>query len=119
MNLVTRGTAIAATLLLALAAAGPSASEPEALDLHDVGAGELLSRSEHGFARLPVTKLEVDLSVTGIMLRGAVTEEFRNPAAEVIDAVYVFPLPERAAVDAMEMRIGDRRIVAVVKDQLG
>ncbi|MCZ6697129.1 MAG: marine proteobacterial sortase target protein [Acidobacteria bacterium] len=82
-----------------------------------VGAGELLWKSPSGFVPLPVMDIRVSLRVTGIMVRGVVTQTFTNPAPEVIEAVYVFPLPEKAAVDALEMRIGERRIVAVLQEK--
>src|SRR5207247_2677696 len=53
----------------------------------------------------------------GILVHGTVAQTFRNPTSEVIDCVYVFPLPERAAVHRMEMRIGGRRIVSVIEEK--
>jgi Ca-activated chloride channel family protein len=95
--------------------AGAPAGQP--LELDDVGGGELLWKSPRGLVPLPITGLEVELSVTGVMVHGKLTQRFHNPAAEVIEALYVFPLPERAAVHHMEMRIGDRSIVSVVQEK--
>ena len=66
---------------------------------------------------MPTAEIRVELTVTGVLVRGIVHQTFRNPTQEVIEAVYVFPLPERAAVDAMEMIIGDRRLVARVREK--
>ncbi len=113
-------------LLVAPGAAGssPSAthpvsadSPPATVDPAAAGSGELLWRTARGFVPLPVVDTQVDLAVTGIMVRGTVVQSFRNPTSEVIEAIYVFPLPEKAAVDAMEMQIGDRRIRAVVREK--
>jgi Ca-activated chloride channel family protein len=77
----------------------------------------LLRKTEQGLIPLPVVEIGVELDVAGVMLRGTVTQTFANPTPDVIEAVYVFPLPDRAAVDAMEIRIGNRRLVAVVKEK--
>lgn len=114
-------------LLQAFVLIGPAAAEPSVppgderspgtVRVKDIGAGELLWRSPEGLIPLPVVDIDVELGVTGLMARGIVRQTFSNPASEVIEAVYVFPLPERAAVDAMEMIIGDRRLVAVIEER--
>jgi Ca-activated chloride channel homolog len=83
----------------------------------EAGSGALLRKTPDGLVPLPLLDLDVRLDVTGILVRGTVTQSFRNPTAEVIDCVYVFPLPERAAVHRMEMRIGGRRIVSVIEEK--
>jgi Ca-activated chloride channel family protein len=47
--------------------------------------------------------------------RVIVTQEFENPFKDKIEAVYVFPLPQNAAVDDMTMTIGDRTIRGRIK----
>ena len=96
-------------------AAGSFAAEPA--DARPPGTGALLWKSARGLVPLPVVGMEIDLAVTGIMVRGNVVQTFRNPTPEVIEAIYVFPLPEGAAVDAMEMRIGERRVRAVLRER--
>jgi len=81
------------------------------------GTGVLLRRVPGGFAALPALDMTVDLRVTGIMVQGTVWQTFRNSTTEVIEAIYVFPLPERAAVDSMEMQVGERRIRSVVRER--
>ncbi len=107
---IRRATCVALLLLPLLLAAEP-------VDPAAAGSGELLWKSARGLVPLPVVDMKVDLAVTGIMVRGTVVQSFRNPTSEVIEAIYVFPLPESAAVDFMEMRIGDRRIRAVVQEK--
>jgi Ca-activated chloride channel family protein len=94
----------------------PSAwGAPVALD--EIGAGELLWKSERGLIPLPVLHVDVELTVTGVLLGGQVTQSFRNPTAKTIEVVYAFPLPGRAAVHRMEMRIGERIIRSVVRER--
>jgi Ca-activated chloride channel family protein len=81
------------------------------------GTGELLWKTPGGLVPLPVLDLRVDLEITGILVHGTLTQSFRNPTSEVIECLYVFPLPELAAVHHMEMRIGPRRIVSVIRER--
>ncbi len=85
--------------------------------MSDAGSGEMLRKTPGGLVPLPTLGLDVELDVTGIMVRGTVTQTFRNPTSEVIECVYVCPLPERAAVHHMEMRIGARRIVSIIRER--
>jgi Ca-activated chloride channel family protein len=78
--------------------------------------GELELSLDGGRLAVPAVTTLVDLDVTGPLIRAEVRQEFINPTAEVVSARYVYPLPEGAAVAAMEMTVGARRIVSVVKE---
>src|SRR5438034_2273655 len=95
----------------------PEAGPPAPVEAGAAGSGELLRKTPGGLVPLPVLDLRVSLEVTGILVHGALTQRFRNPTPEVIECVYVFPLPERAAVHRMEMRIGERRIVSLIRER--
>ncbi|HEY0094559.1 MAG TPA: VIT domain-containing protein, partial [Archangium sp.] len=60
-------------------------------------------------------RTEVDAEVSGFLASVTVTQVFENPYAEPLEALYVFPLPEKAAVDAMELVIGQRVIRGVIQ----
>ncbi len=104
-------------IIAALSSSAAAAVPARAAVSPPIGAGELLWRSPAGLVPLPVVDVRVSLRVTGVMVRGVVDQTFTNPTREVVEAVYVFPLPDRAAVDALEMRIGARRITAVVRER--
>ncbi|MBW4440848.1 MAG: VIT and VWA domain-containing protein [Plectolyngbya sp. WJT66-NPBG17] len=53
--------------------------------------------------------------VTGNVSRVEVTQTFTNPFTTPLEAVYLFPLPDEAAVDDMEIRVGDRIIRGLIK----
>jgi Ca-activated chloride channel family protein len=89
----------------------------EKIDLSKVGSGELLLKTPGGHVPLPMVDLDVRLEVTGMMVHGTLVQSFVNPTADVIEAIYVFPLPERAAVHHMEMQIGPRRIVSTIQER--
>lgn len=58
----------------------------------------------------PLEHTDVTADIAGYIARVTVTQTFSNPSPTPIEAVYTFPLPEDAAVDSMEMRIGKRFI---------
>jgi Ca-activated chloride channel family protein len=55
--------------------------------------------------------------VTGIVARTRVRQEFTNPGSAWTEGVYVFPLPEDAAVDHLRMWIGERVVEGVIKEK--
>ena len=59
---------------------------------------------------LPLRHTRVEAEVSGIVATVRVTQEFGNPFDRPIEAVYVFPLPQHAAVYAMSMTIGERTV---------
>ncbi|MBO0859001.1 MAG: TonB family protein [Chloracidobacterium sp.] len=61
-------------------------------------------------ADCPLKHTDVKAEISGQLARVTLTQEFHNPFDEKIEAVYVFPLPQSAAVDDMTMIIGDRVI---------
>ena len=58
----------------------------------------------------PLKRTTVKAEISGFLSRVRVTQEFENPFKEKIEAVYTFPLPQRAAVDDMTMHVGDRTV---------
>ncbi len=58
---------------------------------------------------------EVDAEVSGFLASVTVTQVFENPYTQPLEALYVFPLPEKAAVDAMELVVGERVIKGVIQ----
>ncbi|HEV2845352.1 MAG TPA: VIT domain-containing protein [Thermoanaerobaculia bacterium] len=66
----------------------------------------------------PVLGTTVEVRVTGIIARAKVTQIFKNPSQEWVEGIYIFPLPEDAAVDTLRMRIGERVIRGVIQDKL-
>ncbi len=66
---------------------------------------------DSGEAReLPLEHTDVLARVSGTVAEVTVTQRFANPLGTRLEAVYVFPLPDRAAVDDMSMKIGERVI---------
>jgi len=63
----------------------------------------------------PLKHTEVQAKVAGNISRVEVTQSFENPFTTTLEAVYIFPLPDEAAVDDMLICIGDRTIKGNIK----
>jgi len=73
--------------------------------------GSLLVVDAKGTAGLcPLKHTEVKTEISGFLARVVVAQEFENPFADKIEAVYTFPLPPAAAVDDMTIVVGDRTV---------
>ena len=57
----------------------------------------------------------VNAKIAGNLSRVEVTQTFTNPSNKPLEAIYKFPLPDDAAVDDMEIKIGDRIIRGNIK----
>lgn len=60
---------------------------------------------------------DVEVNVAGFLNRVNIKQVYLNPHSEKIEAVYTFPLSDRAAVDRMTMTIGSRVIEGQVKER--
>jgi|GEM_PF-383402 len=74
--------------------------------------GSLLAIDSNGkpAGACPLKHTSVRAEISGFLSRVTVTQEFENPFTEKIEAVYVFPLPQAAAVDDMTMKVGERTV---------
>ncbi len=79
------------------------------------GALQTIGRDGQPRAECPLKHTDVKAEVSGHLARVTVTQEFHNPFQEKIEAVYVFPLPQSAAVDDMTMIVGDRKVKGKIK----
>ncbi|AFY84522.1 VIT domain-containing protein [Oscillatoria acuminata] len=65
----------------------------------------------------PLKHTEVSAQVAGNLSRVEVTQTFENPFTTTLEAVYIFPLPDEAAVDEMLIKIGSRTIKGHIKQR--
>lgn len=79
----------------------------------DAGLGAL--RTERG--NLPLERLGVRACITGLVGRVVLTTGFVNTHDTALEATYVFPLPDRAAVTGMKMTAGDRTVEADLQER--
>ncbi len=74
------------------------------------GGLEIVGANGQTVGACPLKSTNVQAEISGFLSRVKVTQEFENNSNEKIEAVYVFPLPNDAAVDDLTMRIGTRTI---------
>ena len=84
-----------------------------AAPVDDAGLGAL--RTERG--NLPLDQLDVRADITGLTSRVELTQGFTNPFDVPLEATYVFPLPDRAAVTAMRMTADGRVVEAELRER--
>jgi Ca-activated chloride channel family protein len=77
--------------------------------------GGLYVQTDDNQLVFPLKHTEVQAKIAGNVSRVEVTQTFENPFSEPLEAVYVFPLPDEAAVDEMEIKIGDHIIKGSIK----
>ncbi len=81
--------------------------------------GGVLLKTSSGKAPVPAPLLNttVTMTISGLIARTTVSQEFRNPSDEWAEGVYVFPLPDQAAVDHLRMKIGKRLIEGKIQER--
>jgi Ca-activated chloride channel family protein len=92
------------------------------MGINDVTEGTLLFKTNQQgrYTPAPILSTDVQIAVTGIIARATVRQEFTNPnqkKGDWLEGVYVFPLPETAAVDHLRMHVGDRIIEGQIKER--
>jgi len=60
---------------------------------------------------------QVKISVSGMVARAVVSQQFKNDSPDWVEGIYVFPLPENAAVDRLRMQVGDRTIEGQIRER--
>jgi Ca-activated chloride channel family protein len=79
----------------------------------EAGVGTLTT--ERG--NLPLQVIDVDATLTGLVARVALTQTFGNRFDQPLEASYIFPLPDRAAVTEFRMEVGERVVEGVLKER--
>ena len=83
----------------------------------DARSGSLLLKTDDSYAEATRLGIDIDVTVSGPTIRARVTQIFRNPTSEWVEAIYVYPLAEGGAVDTLKMVIGDRVVVGEIKER--
>jgi len=70
-----------------------------------------------GLDALPLKATQVDVRIAGVIAAVTVTQHYRNEGQRPIEARYVFPGSTQSAVHAMTVQVGERRIVAQIREK--
>jgi Ca-activated chloride channel family protein len=66
---------------------------------------------------VPLKHTSVNGTIDGYIATVDVTQQFHNPYSSKIEAVYVFPLPDNAAVNEFVMKVGERKIRGIIRER--
>ncbi|QDP23322.1 marine proteobacterial sortase target protein [Bradyrhizobium cosmicum] len=120
--LLVQGIAVMLVAFVALLVSfepGWSATTEQAslLQPGDARSGSLLLKEDGATIEAIRLGVDVDITVSGPTLRARVTQIFRNPTKDWVEATYVYPLPTGGAVDTLKMVVGDHVIVGDIKER--
>ncbi|MGB5079916.1 MAG: VIT domain-containing protein, partial [Burkholderiales bacterium] len=112
------GTAVALGACVVLLAGEARGTEIVPMKAAEAQQGTLLLERAPGetFAA-PLLRTEVAIKVSGMVARARVRQSFRNPFTDWLEGVYVFPLPENAAVDHLRMKVGERSVEGEIRER--
>ena len=66
---------------------------------------------------LPLKALDVQARIDGLIARTTLTQTFVNTHAEALEATYIFPLPDRAAVTRFRLEVAGRIVEGELKER--
>ncbi len=108
-------------VLLCLLRPGLANAVPEIIfdDLRpsQMQSGSLLLRMQSGYRVATRMNTDIDLQVSGLVAHVSVQQRFLNDGAEWVEGIYVFPLPDDAAVNRLRMHIGERIIEGEIRER--
>ena len=67
--------------------------------------------------RLPLTTLTVEARIVGLIAEPRMRQTFRNSLDEPLEATYIFPLPDRAAVTSFRLHVAGRTVDGELKER--
>ncbi len=117
------GCLLVGVVLLLVPAAQAMPIEPGVrippMKVDEVKRGSLLLKLANGGSSVgaPLLKTGVEMNISGLSARVKVSQRFVNPGEHWAEGIYIFPLPENAAVDRMRLRIGDRLIEGEIRER--
>jgi Ca-activated chloride channel family protein len=123
INIVTSiGFIIALVLIAVNVEAAPNSDDINSdtlIKMSDIHRGSLLykTNSEDRYFTAVTLNTDVSMKVSGMVVRTTLKQQFKNETSEWLEGIYVFPLPESAAVDHMKLRIGERTIEGQIKER--
>jgi Ca-activated chloride channel family protein len=102
----TIATLVSALLVVGLPALASDPTTPGALSV---------TGTDGVLVDMPLRHTKVSIQVTAFVARTTVEQTFASPFDHPVEAVYTFPLGDRAAVDDFELTVGERTIRGEIK----
>lgn len=66
---------------------------------------------------LPLKAMEISARIDGLVAHTVLTQSFVNTIGQPLEATYIFPLPDRAAVTGFRMEVAGRIVDGVIKER--
>lgn len=66
----------------------------------------------------PNLTTKANINISGVVARTQLIQTFHNNSENWVNGIYVFPLPENAALDHLQIKIGERIIEGQIKEKL-
>ena len=94
---------------------GLGAMRHEASEGRGLGALVALARGEE--QAFPLRELRVRARIAGPLCVTEIEQRFANPLTRPLEALYLFPVPARATVTELGLRVGDRELKAECRER--
>lgn len=90
---------------------------PQEVSPLQMQSGSLLLKMQDGYRVATRVNTDASMKVSGLVARVSVRQSFRNEGSEWVEGIYVFPLPDTAAVDRLRMHVGERLIEGEIREK--
>ena len=107
---------LALLTLTSLAATAAAQTDSEAAD-ETLAPFFFVQADDPSVDQLPLKAVSVQAQIVGVIADIVVRQTYVNLGEQALEAIYLFPASTRAAVYGMEMRLGNRRIRAQIKER--
>lgn len=74
-------------------------------------------KSDSGVVTELAVNTNIQLDITGLVARVEITQQFTNRGSQWAEGVYRFPLPARAAVDRLRIKVGERLLEGEIQEK--
>ncbi|QWK79555.1 marine proteobacterial sortase target protein [Ochrobactrum sp. BTU1] len=110
---------ILAVIVSLLNVVSARAEKPDYVTPNAMQSGSLLLASSQAgqYVEAPRLATDFNIDVSGPTARARLSQVFENPTDGWVEGLYVFPLPEDSAVYSLKMIVGDKVIVADIKEK--
>ncbi|MCL1962418.1 MAG: VIT and VWA domain-containing protein [Desulfovibrionaceae bacterium] len=73
--------------------------------------------AQSGVDALPLKSTDVKVDISGVIADVVVTQRYKNEGALPIEAQYIFPGSTQAAVNGLNVRVGERLVAAQIREK--
>lgn len=125
-KLITLTTLLLSAAVFPLSAAADTTQTPQSslsqsgtIGINDSQNGSLLFKTDTPgrYIKAPSVSTDVKMNIAGPVIRTTLSQTFQNTSDEFVEGVYVFPLPDMAAVDKLRIVVGGRFIEGKIKEK--